>query len=71
MVLVTAVPFNLTLLIFGATELVGHLPVYGILLALLVYGSEPATAPLVRALPRLRARRRLDVLPVTTSAQAR
>ncbi len=70
-VLVTAVPFNLTLLIFGATELVGHLPVYGILLALLVYGSEPATAPLVRALPRLRARRRLDVLPVTTSAQAR
>ncbi|MDP9417089.1 MAG: hypothetical protein M3P48_04490 [Actinomycetota bacterium] len=50
-VLVAAVPFNLPLLLFGATELVGHLPVYGILLALLVYGSEPATAPLVRFLP--------------------
>ncbi len=56
-VLVAAVPFNLTLLLFGATELVGHLPVYGVLLALLVYGSEPATAPLVRFLPCLPARR--------------
>ncbi|MEJ7795750.1 MAG: hypothetical protein WKF50_09370, partial [Nocardioides sp.] len=34
-VLVAAVPFNATLLIFGQTELVGHLPVYGVFLALL------------------------------------
>jgi hypothetical protein len=48
-VLVAAVPFNATLVLFGATEVVGHLPIYGILLALLVYGSNPATAPLVRS----------------------
>lgn len=50
-VLVAAVPFNASLLLFGATELIGHLPVYGIFLTLLVYGSSAATAPLVRALP--------------------
>lgn len=53
-VLVAAVPFNATLLIFGQTELVGHLPVYGVFLALLAYGSNPATAPLVSWLPRPR-----------------
>jgi len=52
-VLVAAVPFNATLLIFGQTELVGHLPVYGVLLALLAYGSDARTAPLVSWLPRL------------------
>jgi hypothetical protein len=46
---VAFVPFNLTLLLFGSTELIGHLPVYGVLLALLVYGSSAATAGLVRA----------------------
>lgn len=49
--LVAAVPFNATLLLFGQTELVGHLPVYGVFLTLLVYGSDPATAPAVRWLP--------------------
>ena len=53
-VLVAAVPFNATLLLFGQTELVGHLPVYGVFLALLVYGSNPATAPAVRWLPSRR-----------------
>lgn len=53
-VLVAAVPFNATLLLFGQTELVGHLPVYGIFLTLLVYGSDPATTPAVRWLPRPR-----------------
>jgi hypothetical protein len=48
-VLVAAVPFNATLFLFGATEVVGHLPIYGILLALLVYGSNVTTAPLVRS----------------------
>ncbi len=61
-VLVAAVPFNLPLLLFGATELVGHLPVYGILLALLVYGSEPATAPLVRFLPSFAHRRAMPAM---------
>ena len=46
---VAFVPFNLTLLLFGSTELIGHLPVYGVLLALLVYGSSAATAGPVRA----------------------
>ena len=54
-VLVAAVPFNASLLLFGATELVGHLPVYGVLLTLLAYGSAPATARLV---PLLRLDRR-------------
>ena len=40
-VLVAMVPFNATLALFGQTELVGHLPVYGVFLALLVYGSDP------------------------------
>lgn len=50
-VLVAMVPFNATLVLFGQTELVGHLPVYGVFLALLVYGSDPATAGAVRWLP--------------------
>ncbi len=49
-VIVAAVPFNLTLLLFGATELIGHLPVYGIFLTLLVYGSDPRTSRLVRSM---------------------
>ena len=51
-VLVAMVPFNATLLLFGQTELVGHLPVYGVFLALLVYGSDPAVSRAVRWLPR-------------------
>lgn len=38
--LVAAVPFSLTLLVFGGTELIGHLPVYGVLLTLLLLGSR-------------------------------
>lgn len=52
--LVAAVPFTASLALFGGTELIGHLPVYGVLLTLLVLGSDPGTAPLVRSftLPR-------------------
>lgn len=57
-VLVAAVPFNATLVLFGQSELVGHLPVYGVFLALLVYGSNPETFRAVRWLPRVRPRRR-------------
>jgi hypothetical protein len=61
-VLVAGVPFNATLWFFGATELVGHLPVYGAMLVLLVYGSDAGLRKGVRAgwpwpVPRRRARR--------------
>ena len=46
-VLIAGVPFNATLWFFGTTELVGHLPVYGAMLVLLVYGSDPALRPRV------------------------
>lgn len=44
-VLAAAVPFNVTLVFFDRFELIGHLPLYGALLALLVYGSNPGLAP--------------------------
>ncbi|WP_439937564.1 hypothetical protein ACS3YM_16730 [Nocardia sp. N13] len=56
-VLVAMVPFNATLLLFGQTEMVGHLPVYGVFLALLVYGSSAETAQAVRWLPGRRPSR--------------
>ncbi|MFN2594384.1 MAG: hypothetical protein ABR579_05790 [Actinomycetota bacterium] len=43
--IVAGIPFNATLFYFGRTELIGHLPVYGAMLALLVYGSSPRIAP--------------------------
>jgi hypothetical protein len=60
-VLVAMVPFNATLLLFGQTEMVGHLPVYGVFLALLVYGSSAETAAAVRWLPE--RSRRVAVAP--------
>jgi hypothetical protein len=55
-VLIAGIPFNATLLLFGSTELLGHLPVYGVFLTLLAYGSDPRTAELVRWLPAVRSR---------------
>lgn len=49
-VLIAGVPFNATLWFFGTDELVGHLPVYGAMLVLLVYGSDPVLRPAVSAL---------------------
>lgn len=57
-VLAMIVPFNATLLIFGQKELVGHLPVYGVFLALLAYGSNPETAALVPWFPGRGLKRR-------------
>jgi hypothetical protein len=59
-VLIAGIPFNATLWFFGTDELLGHLPVYGAMLVLLVYGSDPAVRPAVSALwpfgrPRVRA----------------
>jgi hypothetical protein len=54
-VLVAGVPFNATLYFFGTTELLGHLPVYGAMLVLLVVGSDPALrGSASRLLPPLR-----------------
>ena len=51
-VLAAGIPFNATLWFFGAVELMGHLPVYGTMLVLLVYGSSGELRPLVsRAWP--------------------
>jgi hypothetical protein len=62
-VLIAGIPFNATLWFFGANELMGHLPVYGTMLVLLVYGSDARLRPLVarltppRAVPAATARR--------------
>ncbi|MDX1448699.1 MAG: hypothetical protein R3246_06500 [Acidimicrobiia bacterium] len=50
-VLVAGIPFNATLFFFGASELIGHLPIYGVMLAMLVYGSSPTHASAVTWLP--------------------
>lgn len=44
-VLIAGVPFNATLWFFGINELVGHLPIYGAMLVLLVFGSHPQLRP--------------------------
>jgi hypothetical protein len=51
-ILVTLLPFNLTLPFLGWRELVGHLPTYGILALLLLWGDERPgeRGALVRAL---------------------
>jgi hypothetical protein len=50
-VIVAGIPFNATLFFLGTEELIGHLPVYGAMLALLVYGSNPELARTVAWLP--------------------
>lgn len=57
-VIAAGIPFNATLFFLGATELIGHLPIYGVMLALLVYGSRHDTAPVCSWLPRLDGRMR-------------
>jgi hypothetical protein len=49
-ILVAGIPFNATLWFFGANELMGHLPIYGAMLAVLVYGSDPRLRPAVSSL---------------------
>ena len=49
-VVIAGIPFNATLWFFGNLELVGHLPIYGTMLVLLVYGSSPELRPLVSRL---------------------
>ena len=49
-VILAGIPFNATLFFFGTNELVGHLPVYGAMLVLLVYGSDPRLREATKAL---------------------
>ena len=49
-VLIAGVPFNATLWFFGTNELLGHLPIYGAMLVLLVLGSDPRLRPRVSEL---------------------
>ena len=49
-VVAAGIPFNATLYFFGVHELVGHLPVYGAMLVLLVYGSDPELRRATKAL---------------------
>ncbi len=46
-VIVAGIPFNATLFFLGSSELIGHLPIYGAMLALLIYGSNRIYAPAV------------------------
>lgn len=46
-ILIAGIPFNATLWFFGINELVGHLPIYGAMLAVLVFGSHPQLRPTV------------------------
>jgi hypothetical protein len=55
-VIVAGIPFNATLFFLGRTELIGHLPVYGVMLALLVYGSSRRYADAVPVWPKLSRR---------------
>lgn len=53
-VVLAGIPFNATLFFLGGSELIGHLPLYGAMLALLVYGSDPQFARFVSWLPHPR-----------------
>ena len=52
-VIVAGIPFNATLFFLGTPELIGHLPVYGTMLALLVYGSDDRLPRATSWLPRV------------------
>jgi hypothetical protein len=69
-ILIAGIPFNATLWFFGANELMGHLPIYGAMLALLVYGSDPQLRPAVSALlpPGRLPRRRSAAAPASAVA---
>ncbi len=51
-ILVLWLPFNLTLPLLGWAELVGHLPIYGIMVVLLIWGAQP-TPSVLRGLRQL------------------
>lgn len=56
-VIAAGIPFNATLFFLGTEELIGHLPIYGAMLALLVYGSNVETAKVIDTFPSVRRMR--------------
>jgi hypothetical protein len=56
-VILAGIPFNATLFFLGSAELIGHLPIYGAMLALLIYGSNRELARVVDVFPSLHGRR--------------
>jgi hypothetical protein len=63
-VLLAGIPFNATLFFLGTDELIGHLPIYGAMLAILVYGSLGALAPVMDAFGGERRRRLANPPPL-------
>ena len=63
-VLIAGIPFNATLFFLGRVELIGHLPIYGGMLALLVFGSSRRYAEVIPRLTPVLKRQR----PVPVSA---
>jgi hypothetical protein len=57
-VILAGIPFNATLFFLGTEELIGHLPIYGAMLALLVYGSDRSPAGVVDTFPAITVPRR-------------
>ena len=55
-ILLTWLPFNLTLPFLGWVELVGHLPTYGTMVVLLLWGAGQDLTPYIRAVERAEAR---------------
>jgi hypothetical protein len=59
-VIAAGIPFNATLFFLGTEELIGHLPIYGAMLALLVYGSSDRFARVVPSLSLRRAAQEVE-----------
>lgn len=55
-ILVAWAPFNLSVPFFGWAELVGHLPIYGVMAVLLIWGSGQDLAPYIRSVEEAAAR---------------
>ena len=56
MVLLASLPFNLTVPFFGWPELVGHLPTYGVVVVLLIWGAGQDLTPYIRSVEQVEAR---------------
>ena len=69
-VVIAGVPINATLFFYGETELAGHLPIYGTMLVLLVYGSDPDLRRDVSALWPFRSRGAGSPAPRAASTRA-
>lgn len=62
-VILAGIPFNAMLFYLGTDELIGHLPIYGAMLALLVYGSNAELATALGRLPHRRLTRDATAQP--------